>query len=318
MLKISVIIPIYNSSKYLRKCLDSVANQHFKDLEVILIDDASTDDSLKICDEYAAKDERFIALHHTENLGTAAARNTGLDHATGQFVYFLDSDLWIDPGCIGRLAKNMVDHDADISICSYITEYEDAKKPQHLSYTPIGTWTPKQWIINAIKADTHSYLLWNRMFKRKLFADTRFEEGNCYAEVALLPEIMESAITISSFDRALIHYTVRDSEKERNADERLLDKLPALDRKRVFYSETYPDFVWFVDREIVMHCVKILELRARHGSCDALEAALPEILERISSLYTKRKVCPRGLKFRCRLVLKAPALFSALARRKKD
>ncbi len=318
MLKISVIIPIYNAAETLRKCLDSVQNQHFKNLEILLIDDGSTDDSPAICDEYAAKDERFIVLRHDENLGTAAARNTGLDNATGDFVYFLDANLWIEPGCITRLAKTMVDDKADMSICSFITEFSGNKSPNYLAYTPFGVWTPRKWVENCIKLDNHCDFLWNRMFKRRLFAGSRFMEGNCYAETALLPEITEYCGTISTFDRILIHYPILPGGKERSSDARVLDKFAALDRKREVFEEFYPDLAWFVDRQIVMHCLTVLRLRARYGTCDEVEAALPELLDRLATLSAQKKVCTGKLRMDCLMALKAPGVFTSLAKGKKE
>ena len=93
--KISVIIPVYNVEKYLKRCLDSVINQTYKNLEIILVDDGSTDNSGKICDEYAKNDKRIIVIHK-ENGGVSVARNIGLDICTGDYVNFIDSDDWID------------------------------------------------------------------------------------------------------------------------------------------------------------------------------------------------------------------------------
>ncbi|HJA50079.1 MAG TPA: glycosyltransferase, partial [Candidatus Fusicatenibacter intestinipullorum] len=93
--KISVIIPVYNVEKYLKRCLDSVINQTYKNLEIILIDDGSTDNSGKICDEYAQKDERIIVIHK-ENGGVSSARNKGLDICIGDYISFIDSDDWIN------------------------------------------------------------------------------------------------------------------------------------------------------------------------------------------------------------------------------
>lgn len=95
MPKISIIVPVYNVEKYLRKCIDSILNQTFKDFELILIDDGSTDESGKICDEYNLKDNR-IKVIHKENGGLSSARNAGLDIAQGEYIGFVDSDDWIE------------------------------------------------------------------------------------------------------------------------------------------------------------------------------------------------------------------------------
>ena len=101
---ISVIVPVYNVEPYLRKCLDSIIGQTYKDLEIIIIDDGSTDCSGKICDEYEERDGR-LKVFHTENKGLSAARNLGLDNATGDWIGFVDSDDWIEPDMYEVLLK---------------------------------------------------------------------------------------------------------------------------------------------------------------------------------------------------------------------
>lgn len=106
---ISIIVPVYNVEPYLRKCLDSILDQTYRDLEILIIDDGSTDGSGAICDEYAGKDDR-IKVFHTENKGLSAARNLGLDNATADWIGFVDSDDWIVNQicmrcCFGKLRK---------------------------------------------------------------------------------------------------------------------------------------------------------------------------------------------------------------------
>ena len=116
MPKVSVIIPVYNVEKYLRQCLDSVVNQTLKDIEIICVDDGSTDNSLKILKEYAFKDDRFIIIEQ-KNQGAGAARNKGLEIATGEYLYFLDSDDFIDLRALEKLNTQIIKYDADICVC---------------------------------------------------------------------------------------------------------------------------------------------------------------------------------------------------------
>ena len=126
--KISVIIPVYNTSKLLRRCLDSVINQTYKNLEIILINDGSTDDSLSICKEYSQNDSRIILIDK-ENEGGGKARNAGLDRATGDYIAFVDSDDYIDPDMYSVLMNNLKTSEADISTCGRIVVREGAEKP---------------------------------------------------------------------------------------------------------------------------------------------------------------------------------------------
>ena len=114
--KISIIIPIYNTEEYLRECLNSVINQTLKEIEIILIDDGSTDNSGKICEEYASKDKRIKVIHQ-KNQGAAISRNKGIDLAQGKYLYFLDSDDYIESDTLEKMLNKIEQEDADICIC---------------------------------------------------------------------------------------------------------------------------------------------------------------------------------------------------------
>lgn len=126
--KISVIIPIYNVEPYLRQCLDSVVNQTYQNIEIILVDDGSTDNCGAICDEYAQKDDRIVVIHR-KNGGVSAARNDGIDRATGEWVAFVDPDDWLDVNFYECLFDAMRDQNIDI-LCSggRFREFNNSKK----------------------------------------------------------------------------------------------------------------------------------------------------------------------------------------------
>lgn len=121
---ISVIIPVYNVEPYLRKCLDSVVNQTYKELEIFIIDDGSTDGSGAICDEYVKADKR-IRVFHTENRGLSCARNLGLDEVKGEWIGFVDSDDWIEPDMYEVLLTRAKETGADVVECSFIRLYPE-------------------------------------------------------------------------------------------------------------------------------------------------------------------------------------------------
>lgn len=124
MKNISIIIPIYNAQDELRKSVDSVLAQTEKNVEVILVDDGSEDNSLQICMEYAAKDDRVVVIHQ-ENAGVSAARNAGIDAATGAYIGFVDSDDWIEPNMYERMLAEAESSGADVVMCDATTVYED-------------------------------------------------------------------------------------------------------------------------------------------------------------------------------------------------
>ena len=133
--KISVIIPVYKTEKYLEKCIKSITEQTHKNLEIILIDDDSPDDSPRICDEWALKDDR-IAVYHIENKGVSNARNIALNLAQGEYIAFIDSDDYAEPNMIELLYNSIKDNGSDISVCGF---YGGSYNDDLLNELPLNT-----------------------------------------------------------------------------------------------------------------------------------------------------------------------------------
>lgn len=121
---ISIIVPVYNVEKYLNKCIDSIINQTYKNIEIILVDDGSTDNSGKICDEYLLRDSR-IKVIHKNNGGLSSARNEGINISSGEYIGFVDSDDWVEPNMYEEMYKKILYSNADIVDCGYWKEYEN-------------------------------------------------------------------------------------------------------------------------------------------------------------------------------------------------
>ena len=168
--KISVIIPVYKVEEYLPRCLDSVLGQTHTDLEIILIDDGSPDNSGKLCDQYAAKDDR-IKVIHKENGGVSSARNAGLDAATGDYIGFVDSDDWIEPDMYAFLLENAVAYDADISMCAAYFYHEGKQLPIECS--------ANTYCIDRVEAKKRTVLggmfIWDKLYKAELIKDVRYD-----------------------------------------------------------------------------------------------------------------------------------------------
>lgn len=127
MCEVSIIVPIYNVEKYLNRCLDSLVNQTFKDIEIIALNNGSTDSSLDILKDYASNDNR-ITIIDNENLGVSKARNIGIDKASGKYIVFVDSDDWIDTNMIEVLYSNITKNNCDLVMCTYVREFDDHSK----------------------------------------------------------------------------------------------------------------------------------------------------------------------------------------------
>ena len=187
MKKISVIVPVYNIEAYLERTLDSLVNQTYKNLEIILIDDGSTDSSGKICDNYKNKDKRIVVVHK-ENEGVSIARNKGLELATGEFIGFVDSDDVISLDMYEILYKNIINNNADISVCSYKTfskeivfEYNDK----------IKIFDKKEALKDIISDGIITNFLWNKLFKKEILNDVKFPKNKIYEDLYVMPKLLE-------------------------------------------------------------------------------------------------------------------------------
>ncbi|MBR2726882.1 MAG: glycosyltransferase family 2 protein [Solobacterium sp.] len=192
---ISVIITVYNSQKYLKKCINSVLQQTYTSLDIILVNDGSTDGSDVICDEYAGKDSR-IHVFHQKNLGVAETRNTGLKHANGSYILFVDSDDFIEPDMVEVLYTALKDNDVQMSICGYRTETESGEiiyPEERNRKTYSGLFTSTE-ILRDHYPQPYAYkrywvYLWNKLIARELFDGIWFPKGRLYEDFYVMPQI---------------------------------------------------------------------------------------------------------------------------------
>ncbi len=202
---ISIIVPVYNVEPYLRKCLDSIINQTYRDLEILIIDDGSTDGSGAICDEYKV-DER-VKVFHTENRGLSAARNLGLDNTTGEWIGFVDSDDWIEPDMYQVLIKRAEETGADVVECGYYLEYPDRSVIREgKTFTMPGM----EAIHALLRLDIYNGV-WNRLWKRKCFDNIRFPEGRIHEDVATTYRVFLLAERVCGTDQDKYHYRHREN-----------------------------------------------------------------------------------------------------------
>ncbi len=183
---ISVIVPVYNTEKYLAQCVNSILAQTYSNIEIILVDDGSQDSSPAICDDFAGKDARVRVIHN-ENGGVSAARNTGLDTARGEIVTFVDSDDYISPDMYMKLYGLMRDNDADIAMCSYMRVDASGNlcgDSQSSGNTEIITGDEALYRL-VMPGFFGEYVdLWNKLYKAKLFGNVRFPQGKRHEDGA--------------------------------------------------------------------------------------------------------------------------------------
>lgn len=187
-MKVSIVVPIYNVRDYVKRCIESTLNQDYQNIEVILINDGSTDDSLEIINEVAQENEN-VFVYSQENQGLSSTRNRGVKVSTGDALFFLDSDDWIEPQTISTLVNNMVSENVDISICgiNQITG-EDIIKKGSTSKTIL---TGKEAIISYYyKKYDMEPMVWNKLYRRELFDRVLFEDGLIHEDKYFTPKIL--------------------------------------------------------------------------------------------------------------------------------
>lgn len=188
---ISVIVPVYNVAEYLPECVDSIISQTYTNLEIILVDDGSTDDCPRICDEYASKDSR-IRVVHKKNGGLSDARNAGLDICTGEWIGFVDSDDFIDKNMYFKLYNASIKHISDVSVCHYIND-ENGKCDQS-KFACTMVFDSKYDMIHQVFSGgggTLSACL--KLYKHSIFGEMRFPKGRNYEDAYIILSVIENA-----------------------------------------------------------------------------------------------------------------------------
>lgn len=204
MKKISVIVPIYNSEKYLNKCLDSIINQTYGNLEIILINDGSKDNSKKICEDYAKNDSRIIIIDQ-ENCGPAKTRNCGLKIASGEYISFVDSDDYIDKTMYEKLVKRIIKDQSDIAICKHVEVINE--KIKHMKYNYELPVIYSDNIIKLfLKGNTVNAYLWNKIYKRELFKKTEFINIKMLEDLDIMYRLLKKCKKISFINNELYYY----------------------------------------------------------------------------------------------------------------
>lgn len=224
---ISVIIPVYNVKEYLNRCINSIINQTYQNLEIIIIDDGSTDGSDKICDMYKRKDKR-IKVFHKKNGGLSDARNYGLKFATGEYIAFCDSDDFIDKRMYEILHKKLIENNADICISNYYKFSKDEEIENDYDYEK----NDKTIIYNKKEMFDHlydNYLLsmvaWNKLYKKNIFDNLRYPKGKLVEDVALAHYIYNECNIIVITSLQLYFYYKRETSILGTVKVNLLDEL---------------------------------------------------------------------------------------------
>lgn len=205
--KVSVIIPVYNVEKYLDKCIDSVVNQTYKNLEIILIDDGSTDKSSIICDEWATKDKR-IKVFHQKNSGVSVVRNNGIEYSVGDYISFVDSDDYIAESMIEKAVASIEENDADIVCFGVFRVAESGEILESTEDIEQKVVDNKEALLDLTNGKIHDYPV-NKLYKRKVFENVRYPAGRVFEDIATTYKIFLNSEKICYLPQKLYFYRRR-------------------------------------------------------------------------------------------------------------
>lgn len=206
---ISIIIPIYGVEKYIDKCILSVINQTYKNLEIILIDDGSPDNCPAICDQYAQKDSRIKVIHKI-NGGLSSARNAGLEIITGEYVSFIDSDDYILPDFIEILLNSCIENQVRVSMCGRIRVIKNTMLPMFTLSSP-QKWTSKEVIEKLLKWENLDGAAWDKLYHKSLFKKRRFTLDRQSEDIPIVADILIEVESIIHVGYAMYFYRQQEN-----------------------------------------------------------------------------------------------------------
>ena len=249
--KISVIVPVYNTRQYLDRCVESIVKQIYSNIEILLIDDGSTDGSSRLCDEWAKKDKR-IKVYHKKNGGLSDARNYGLKHVVGEYVGFVDSDDWIEWDMYDVLLKEMMKNSADIVICGRCFEFE--KKSVIWGARTKFLMGPKEAIVKLNSFSGFDMSACDKLYRRTVFKEIRFPFGRKCEDAYIMYKLFDCAKRIEYYPGYFYHYYQRKNSIARSKSLNMDLIYAAIEQDR-YIEEKYNDIA-FVGKANVAFAVK--------------------------------------------------------------
>lgn len=296
---VSVIVPVYNVAKYLRKCMDSLCEQSYRNLQIIAVDDGSTDESLSILREYEAKDSR-VEVVHQENAGLSGARNTGLIQARGEWVTGCDPDDWLELNAVERVIEALRITEADIAICGYKKVFEprnyEEKHTALRNTKQSGVYKITEQLLQGVLSCCY---FWNKYIRRSLIEELslRFELGRCYEDVsfALISLLSRMDQDVVILNEPLYNYRQHDSsilgKIRTQKTEKVLDVYKEVE-KVLMYLQSKNDLI--NHQHFAISMLKYFEAIIRNNIPDTL---LPEVEARTGKLLNQYGLDKEGLMY---------------------
>ncbi len=262
---ISVIVPVYRVEPYLDRCLQSLTEQIYRNLEIILVDDGSPDRSGAICDAWAEKDSRIRVIHQ-ENSGGGPARNAALDIATGELLAFVDSDDYIAPDMFSHL-YSLLEAGADVAECDFLeTSEDDAAFPEE-EYT-VTEYTPEEAMCQHIRDTVFRQLIWNKLYRRKLAEGVRFPAGTKIDDEYFTYRLLGNAQKLVRSTKVCYAYRQQESSiMHQGFSLKRVEALQAKQQRLEWIHRQMPSLEEEARADLIMTCIYVMQgsLKSFHG-----------------------------------------------------
>lgn len=302
--KISVILPVYKVERFLRKCMDSLVSQTYRNLEIILVDDGSPDRSGAICDDYAGRDSR-IRVIHCANEGVSAARNKGVRAATGEYITFVDPDDWVEPTLYQELIEAAVKYGTDMTMCSHSIEKHGRSYPKSNSPETF-IWDKKQIMAELAREGRLKNCVWDKLFKASVAKQIEFPTGfSLLEDVAYITAIIPHINSCVFVDKPLYHYVRHSSSALNTKNPRGLIKAhDALAGRLEFFQKHYPGGAEFHYKMMAGWSINILKALLADRTLDTVtKLAFLENLEKYAKAMRASPRVSFSRKFKLRMYM---------------
>lgn len=304
---VSIIIPVYNTAKYLPRCLNSVLNQTYQNLEIIIVDDGSTDNSPEIIKKYAAKDNR-IKITHQKNAGLSAARNTGIAKATGKYISFVDSDDEISHNMIKKLFSVLQNNNADISVCSFKEVYSNGKVAHFSQNYPPRIYDTTEALQAMLQEHGFMVSATMKLFPTIYFKNIKFPIGKLHEDLGTTYALIMKAAKVSFIPDELYIYHHHNNSivSAKNFDHRKFDIITLTDQMCNDIDHKYPELKNITNER---------RIRARFSILRQIPLQHPEVknitnyLKAHQAYITKNPTATKADKIALKLALISPWLF---------
>ena len=291
--KISVIIPFYKTEAFASQCIESVISSSYQSLEIILVDDGSPDRCGEICDAYQARDARIHVIHQ-HNQGLSAARNAGIDLASGDYIAFVDSDDYIEPDMYATLLTTAQQFDADIVLCGHIRHQANVTPslPSFDAKDAAQVYSRDAFLslfFDRLSSDANTNMttFCNKLFKKSLFDNVRFPVGRCFEDESIICRVLYRAEQIVEIPHVFYHYIIRaDSIVSTETISSIIDKDNAFLDRTHFFDQVQSPFVRDAAKVYFYYCTNaITAIYRRQQECLPEARMLVDLIKSTASTY---------------------------------